>query len=665
MSKEKTKKRWLFFGRDKYTYDTIEELVKKGVGLKIGEVVTLNGYYTAGDGANHKRIIANEDDGSGVQLSNKLWACICENTISLKMLGCRKNDEVDIVLNKISQLERELTIIIDDYYLINNSINPTSNKKIIFTPNSTLKVKQQTAKNSVTCFYIQGKKNIYIENPVLIGDSLERPFELSNEWNHGIRIEGCENILIVNPTIKHHYGDGIYIGGLLNQSGTECKHVRVKNAYIYDVGRNGFSITGCIDTKIYNSYVEKVDKWLPKSCVDIEPENNINNDFVIDIEFINSHFKNVENFSGIIVFAHHNTTNNKIIFRNTICEAGDNSFSTSNGKCDIYFDNLEIVNPNSNVIQLSLNKKSTLRIDRLNVINACVGYESENNKPVGGYDTIFRVGDVSEFGNIYINEMNCNIDNPKQNPALIYDLTSSNKLTQGNGNGCININSLRTNKLLNIYRDNSSIQIIKINDYQITDVVNRKKIYENNPILYKYSTFAIHNIVTDDNITDNITFSIRDNWIKDLVNTITNHSSKNVKLIGNSKDPAEFAEGEQIIKPNGYIKFVYSSIDNKVHILEKYESPTQVSQLNAPYMATKMQQEGVYEDYISYMDEKTLYDKQQRKLSEQRQLAYEEALKENPNLTYEEFMSVQPMTLNLVEEPQPSEALKRFMKKYL
>ena len=78
-----------------------------------------------------------------------------------------------------------------------------------------------------------------------------------------------------------------------------------------------------------------------------------------------------------------------------------------------------------------------------------------------------------------------------------------------------------------------------------------------------------------------------------------------------------------------------------------------------------MQQEGVYDDFITYMDEKTAYDKQQRKLEQDRQLAYEEALKENPELTYGEFMSVQPMTLNLVEEPQPSQALKDFMEKYL
>ena len=87
--------------------------------------------------------------------------------------------------------------------------------------------------------------------------------------------------------------------------------------------------------------------------------------------------------------------------------------------------------------------------------------------------------------------------------------------------------------------------------------------------------------------------------------------------------------------------------------------------LNNLYMGEKMKQEGVYNDFMLYMDEKTLYDKEQKKLEEQRQLAYEQALKENPNLTYEEFMSVQPMTLNLVEEPQPSRALQEFMEKYL
>ena len=102
----------------------------------------------------------------------------------------------------------------------------------------------------------------------------------------------------------------------------------------------------------------------------------------------------------------------------------------------------------------------------------------------------------------------------------------------------------------------------------------------------------------------------------------------------------------------------------------KFELPqqtiiVQVQQLNSIYHLEKMKQENVYDDYITYMDEKTAYDKKQRDLEKQKQLAYQEALKENPELTYEEFMSLQPMTLNLVEEPQPSLALQEFIKKYL
>ena len=99
----------------------------------------------------------------------------------------------------------------------------------------------------------------------------------------------------------------------------------------------------------------------------------------------------------------------------------------------------------------------------------------------------------------------------------------------------------------------------------------------------------------------------------------------------------------------------------------RYFVENQVSTLNTPYYADKMKEEGVYNDFKIYMDKKIPYDKQQQKQEEQNQLAYQEAFKENPNLTYEEFLSMQPMTLNLIasEEPQPSEALKKFMEKYL
>lgn len=83
--------------------------------------------------------------------------------------------------------------------------------------------------------------------------------------------------------------------------------------------------------------------------------------------------------------------------------------------------------------------------------------------------------------------------------------------------------------------------------------------------------------------------------------------------------------------------------------------------LDTPYYTTKMQQEGVYEDFISYMDAKLEYDDQQRELETQRQQAFEESGIEN----YEEWLATQPMALALDAEPVPSDKLLAFKIKYL
>lgn len=57
--------------------NTIAEL--KDMNLKVGDVVEVLGYYTKGDGADHKRKIESSDDGSGVLLSNGLYANIVHN----------------------------------------------------------------------------------------------------------------------------------------------------------------------------------------------------------------------------------------------------------------------------------------------------------------------------------------------------------------------------------------------------------------------------------------------------------------------------------------------------------------------------------------------------------------------------------------------------------
>ncbi len=71
--------------------NTIEDLKK--LNLKTGEVVEVLGYYNADDGANHKRVIAQADDGSGVQLNNELWANIVHNgEVNVSWFGAKENE---------------------------------------------------------------------------------------------------------------------------------------------------------------------------------------------------------------------------------------------------------------------------------------------------------------------------------------------------------------------------------------------------------------------------------------------------------------------------------------------------------------------------------------------------------------------------------------------
>ncbi|WP_308575887.1 hypothetical protein [uncultured Fusobacterium sp.] len=74
---------------------TIAELQSRK-NLKIGDIVEVLGYYSAGDGAGHKRIIANEDDGSGVQLDNGLYANIVHNKkVNVDWLGAKGDGVTD------------------------------------------------------------------------------------------------------------------------------------------------------------------------------------------------------------------------------------------------------------------------------------------------------------------------------------------------------------------------------------------------------------------------------------------------------------------------------------------------------------------------------------------------------------------------------------------
>lgn len=104
-------------GGNAKVYNTIAEMQKDSK-LKAGKVVEVLGYYQAGDGAGHKRVIADSDDGSGVLLENRLYANIVHNgEVKITWLGITENTLADnnkTIINKaISSIQNLNKLILD------------------------------------------------------------------------------------------------------------------------------------------------------------------------------------------------------------------------------------------------------------------------------------------------------------------------------------------------------------------------------------------------------------------------------------------------------------------------------------------------------------------------------------------------------------------------
>lgn len=96
----------------KRTEDTIADLVSSASSkYRIGDIVELNGYHTAGDGAGHKRKIESADDGSGVQLANGLWANIVHNgEVNVSWFGGNTDSSLSYYNWKSVKIDKDITL---------------------------------------------------------------------------------------------------------------------------------------------------------------------------------------------------------------------------------------------------------------------------------------------------------------------------------------------------------------------------------------------------------------------------------------------------------------------------------------------------------------------------------------------------------------------------
>lgn len=604
---------------------TIAELQSRK-NLKVGDIVEVLGYYTAGDGAGHKRIIKTEDDGSGVQLKNGLWANIVHNgEVNVSWFGTKGDGITDdsSIFAKIfkynpTKIKAEGTFFIGRTIICREINNINFNLKggitcpsfdEIFYAFRFINCKNINI-NGLTIKSIRDKKPI----PPNVHT---RPSDSFSSNVRGLSLEKCSDVNISNVYFENVEND-FHIRG--TSESQKCNNINITNWKSRNSGGNMFS------DYTDNITIDGMDSILAEKLC--SGDHNL---------YFGTHCKNINIYN--------------VKFR-YIDDSYGTSFQCTNGDSDVLVPAKNITIKNADIIAKSTIALGTINAD-IHIYDSILiidGKDKKNNFIGYAYDSTFI-----EFINCYI----------KSNS----DYIATGSLYK----------EKEINNIITFY--NCNIQV----DYYIYYPLNKIKeihilncdIKSNTPIApffneitgTKYQELINCNIEAEEPIVirADMDISLIGNTIKYTkpVNYLINNgnvNAPNAKIINNvftaNTDKFFNYTQEFQIFNNGNI------INGKYNNLIK-TTDTEIAKLNTLHMGEKMKQEGVYNDFITYMDDKTAYDKQQEKIEEQRQLSYEKALQDNPNLSYEEFMSIQPMTLNLIEEPQPSKALQDFMKKYL
>lgn len=185
-------------------FDTIEKL-QKAFWLKEGEVVEVLGYYSPGDGAGHKRIIKAEDDRSGVQLSNNLWACIVHNgEVNVSWFGAKGDgvtDDTELILKSFSYANNKTKVL-----KFNQGVY-ICNKTIMFSSSKNLRV-VGAGQNSTTIKSLVGGHSIFSNST---SSPVEEGIEIMDMRLENLETEGshifdfgdvCNNYFLENIRVQ-------------------------------------------------------------------------------------------------------------------------------------------------------------------------------------------------------------------------------------------------------------------------------------------------------------------------------------------------------------------------------------------------------------------------------------------------------------------------------
>ena len=667
-----------------FEISTIAELQSRK-NLKAGDIVEVLGYYTAGDGAGHKRIIANEDDGSGVQLANRLWANIIHNgEVNVSWFGAKGDGVTDDTSAFEKAINYKGIIIPTGTFIISKKLNLNDNLIIGSGKYLTsIKLSDNFADDYIFNYpnlNHGGMQNfsIYGNRKTVIGINLGTGASSESHVTRDVSfkslvIEQCNNGGIhLNSNFMQTYFDDIFIGSCVDGIGFK---INGNDCFFTNI-----NVSGCLVGMDISTAASKFSNFKVDWCQHLYGSKEYTLEDSYGVIFRNVILSNFSNFEVQRCFAN-GIYIKRIVFSTLDLNInGNGSHEKIDGNYDgewnsfgnqIRYEVLE----NCKINFMIMDSKHCLKnFNR-------VGWSSvENNR---GTVIVENNGKVDDFfdRNTFMNGISKNIEPIKS--IISQEFCPVNFLS----NKILNTSGEVVTKEKNLFVVNSTseqdysgiaLRIDKDKNYNLLPEKEYTFVFK---VDYKASDFSLSNetpgiyIGETSFIHEKILFieeyeeyksiikvmyfkpakqenKISFNFAKSFKPGLCKFSIKNLFFVGYEGRIEDEYRINNIIRNNFYIKVPEENI-------------SKVQQLNTIYHLEKMKQENVYDDYITYNDEKFAYDKEQKEIEKQRMLSYQEALKENPDLTYEQFMSVQPMTLNLVEEPQPSEALKKFMGKYL
>src|SRR5690606_16863876 len=189
-------------------------------------------------------------------------------------------DYTDIVQKAIN--DYEYVVFPNFPVLVNDSgLKVKSNSTLEFQENSLLILKA-SSKDAYNIIEIHKVENVKILNPKIIGDR-ETHTGKGGEHGMGIAIRASRNIIIRNARIEDCWGDGIYLGRVINNYDklgmfTPPENIRIEGAYLIKNRRNAISITAGKNVFIKDIQAINTKGTPPMAGIDIEP--NANKDYL-------------------------------------------------------------------------------------------------------------------------------------------------------------------------------------------------------------------------------------------------------------------------------------------------------------------------------------------------------------------------------------------------